>query len=292
MILKYSFDFIYSGNSEKVTLDPGTYLFECWGAQGYIYNSGNIGGKGSYTKGTISLKTTKTFYVFVGQFGRGSIADYSFNGGGGGQMGGGGSSDIRLVNGTWDNFESLKSRIIVAAGGSGPDSYVHGAPGGCLVGLDVGYGKGGTQTAGGFGLYNGSFGKGGFYPRTDGNGCGGGGGGYYGGGSSTNAIDYPGGGGSSFISGYPGCNAVKEESTLNNIIHSDSPIHYSGLVFTHPVMIDGKTSMPSPTPGLNETGHESNGHVRITILKGSSEYSCSQGQWPILPIFILILLVS
>ena len=263
-----SYDFLYTGNSQNITLKRGTYVFECWGAQGHCWveRSNYIGGKGSYTKGTISLRTEKTFYVFVGQYGEAASSSYSFNGGGGGQFGGGGASDIRLINNTWADFESLKSRIMVAAGGGGPDSGVHGGAGGCLVGLDTGYGKGGTQTAGGYGAYSGSFGKGGLYSRTDSGGCGGGGGGYYGGGSSTIRTDYSGGGGSSFISGYPGCNAIAEESTTNNITHTNSPIHYSGLVFSDSVMIDGNSQMQSPIAYLNETGHSLDGHVRITLL--------------------------
>ena len=32
---------------------------------------------------------------------------------------GGGATDIRLISGNWDSFESLKSRIMVAGGSSG-----------------------------------------------------------------------------------------------------------------------------------------------------------------------------
>ncbi len=46
------------------------------------------------------------------------------------------------------------------------------------------------------------------------------------------------GGGSSFISGHEGCDAIKEESTENNIIHTGQSIHYSGLYFTNTLMID------------------------------------------------------
>jgi hypothetical protein len=265
MILAPSYDFFYTGNSHEITLSPGTYLFECWGAQGYIANDIEIGGKGAYTKGTISLKTTQTFYVLPGQYGQESISTYVFNDGGGGQFGGG-ASDIRLINGTWDDFDSLKSRIMVAAGDGGPDSQINGGAGGCLVDLDSGYGKGGTQTKGGYGYYKGSFGKGGFNSDTSLNGCVGGGGGYYGGGSSTYKSSYSGGGGSSFISGYPECNAIAEESTINNIIHTNSPIHYSGFVFTQSVMIDSNSILPTLKGQLN-------GHARITILKGQSERS-------------------
>ena len=48
------------------------------------------------------------------------------------------------------------------------------------------------------------------------------------------------GGGSSFISGHNGCDAIKEESIENNIIHTGQSVHYSGLYFTDTVMIDGE----------------------------------------------------
>jgi hypothetical protein len=257
----------YTGNSEKIILIPGTYLFECWGAQGYVYDNNNIGGRGAYTKGTIKLSTERAFYAFVGGYGKAWDSSYSFNGGGFGQYGGGGASDIRLTNGTWHDFGSLKSRIMVASGGGGPDTSKHGGAGGCLVGLNTGYGKGGTQTEGGAGVVHGSFGKGGGYSETSSRGCGAGGGGYYGGGSSTVHTDHSGGGGSSFISGYQGCNAIAKESTESSIIHLNSSVHYSGLIFTSPIMIDGLTTMPSPTSSLNQTGNEKNGYIRITVLK-------------------------
>ena len=132
----------------------------------------------------------------------------SFNGGGPGQCNGGGASDVRLVNGAWNNFDSLKSRIMVAAGGGGTDRYIDtvdtGGAGGALTGFDSKYkhGKGAKQNAGGQGYVNGSFGK-------------------DGGGSSNEQTTYGGGGGSSFISGYPGCNAILATSTEKSIKHSE-----------------------------------------------------------------------
>ena len=40
-------DYDYTGNEEKITLTKGTYIIECWGAQG----GGQNGGKGAYTRG-------------------------------------------------------------------------------------------------------------------------------------------------------------------------------------------------------------------------------------------------
>jgi hypothetical protein len=51
--------------------------------------------------------------------------------------------------------------------------------------------------------------------------------------------DGGGGGGSSFISGHEGCDAIDEQSTEQNIIHTGQSIHYSGYYFTNTLMIDG-----------------------------------------------------
>ena len=56
-------------------------------------------------------------------------------------------------------------------------------------------------------------------------------GGYYGGYSSTDSPAGGAGGGSGYISGYDGCNAISENSTENNIIHTNQSIHYSGKRF-------------------------------------------------------------
>jgi hypothetical protein len=154
-----------------------------------------------------------------------------FNGGGaggsggyGGASGGGGASDVRMGG------DTLKDRIIVAAGGGGAgDRFVSysycdafGGDGGGLEGNDGGYavngGGGGTQSAGGSGGGGtgtgqpGSIGAlglggngGGALSGSAGLGGGGGGGGYYGGGGGGGGGMYSstqsggGGGGSSFV---------------------------------------------------------------------------------------------
>lgn len=90
----------------------------------------------------------------------------------------------------------------------------------------------------------------------------GGGGGYYAGGSGNHV---GGSGGSSFISGHSGCDAIKESSTENAIVHTGQPNHYSGLVFTDTQMIDGAHTMPSPKGGL-EAGHLGDGACIVTQL--------------------------
>ena len=179
------------------------YKIECWGAQGgnSPQDSNNkyfnvvYGGKGGYCSGMISLSNGLVFYIYVGQsdVGQAPISEKSFNGGGAPTgrwdypRSGGGATDVRLIEGnTWDDFGSLKSRIIVAAGGGGAQHYENGINGeggyaGGLLGQNgffVGPGNtpylvatGATQTSGGNGGIdhqygnrnggNGSFGKGG-----------------------------------------------------------------------------------------------------------------------------------
>ena len=260
---EYTFD--YTGGYETfIAPTRGKYKIELWGAQGA--NSGNhLGGKGAYTSGEIILDKGETLYVYVGN----SVhyADYySFNGGGyAGSCGGigGGATDIRLVNGTvWHDFDSLKSRIMVAAGGGGVVTWSYGAEGGAAGGLYAydypyfasgswGYtlNTGGSQTAGGLGFYSsnqskhgqpGGFGYGGqgHYSSCHG---GGGGSGYYGGGGGGDGgpMTSSGMGGSSYISGHPGCDSIEESSTANSIVHTEEKIHYSGKYFENTVMIDG-----------------------------------------------------
>lgn len=128
-------EFNYTGNyQEYETQDTGYYYVECYGASGGQNNwAGSLlsnFGTGGYTSGIIKLNKCEKIYVYVGQQGANGITtsntlnSSSFNGGGSG-MGssdgndGGGATDIRLISGNWDSFESLKSRIMVAGGSSG-----------------------------------------------------------------------------------------------------------------------------------------------------------------------------
>ena len=293
-------NFPYTGSAQTFPVEcSGTYTFEAWGAQG-----GNSGGKGAYTKGEIKLIKNEALYAYVGQAGSANPAGHAqetaggYNGGGAtaGQDccnrifgSGGGATDFRLKNGTWNNFDSLKSRIMVAAGGGGRfssgDGNGIGGYGGALVGGsgagDHGgwcYGEGGTQTsAGEIGISNedncklesavgytdagtitGGFGYGGRHGSQGNNGTGGGGG-YYGGGSSGHIASA--GGGSSFISGYTGCDAILDSRVAEN---SGQSIHYSGMKFTNATMKAGNESMPNPSGG-NETGHAGNGYARVSL---------------------------
>ena len=254
-----------------------SYKIECWGASGGK-NEG-VYSLGAYTNGYIGMSPNFNLYIYVGQRGKGLSPNYdqptsgTFNGGGGfvepcsdkNNGTGGGATDVRLQNGDWNDFNSLKSRIMVAAGGGNLITGSIGSYGGALsspsytntylYGDNTSAAQGATQISG----YKFGIGQDG--------GRSGAGGGYYGGCAfvrdAQNKIGIRGSGGSSFISGYLGCDAISSSSTEDNIIHTGQPNHYSGYIFTNSVMIDGGSVMPSPTGGT-ETGHEGNGYCIIT----------------------------
>ena len=123
--------YLFNGaGSHYIDLIPGKYLLECWGAQGGTSSAdgerGGEGGKGAYVSGEFKIDSKRTFFIFVG--GKGcdgspigfTTAKGGFNGGGNGGMdtgpssddgaaGGGGATDVRLIDGTFDNSESLKA---------------------------------------------------------------------------------------------------------------------------------------------------------------------------------------
>ena len=253
--------FIYSKDEEypiEMNLNAGSYLFELWGAQA-ITNS-CYGGKGAYVAGTINLKKTTNFYLFIG-------SSDGYNGGGipMNTSRGGGATDIRLINST--DFYGLASRIIVAAGGGANCCFFEwkiigprGGDAGGLNGSDAGYvcdennnssncnntipPTGGTQSSGGQSgicvlhdgacfpaVFNGTFGKGGTGAYA------GGGGGYFGGGAGNHGSLSAGfgAGGSSYVSGYQGCLAVdiEKSTSISNITMKNDSYHYSGLSFTN-----------------------------------------------------------
>ncbi len=306
-----SINFDYTGGEQSFTVsEDGIYKIELWGAQGgninndaYTYTNelreSNVtyyGGKGAYTTGEIYLNKGTILYIHVG----GTVVennDSVCNDVGGYNGGislvsnqcvfgspGGGATDIRIVSGQWNNFDSLKSRIMVAAGGGGANfrNYGYGegngGEGGELVGLNGyesmksgsyfrpdyprGYfiGTGATQKSTGSSIHyylNGTVKN-----ELADNIQSGGGGGYYNGGYSAHGGA---GGGSSFISGYEGCDAIAKNSTSSNIIHTGQPNHYSGYVFVNSQMIAGNKSMPSPNGG-NMIGKSGNGYAKITYI--------------------------
>lgn len=248
---EYKFECVKQCKTVKA-YKSGYYEIKCYGGAGgnSLANNaiGAYGGKGSLVSGQIYLNKNDKLYLYVGE--KGEDAKYKkdsvggYNGGGLGTWdneddeaagAGGGATDVRLIKGdSWDDFESLKSRIMVAAGGGGSSWKTAGGAGGELEGkTNREVAKPGTQISG----YK--FGKGqDGYGTGNSNGVAGSGSGYYGGTTNDKADDMESGaGGSSFISGYSGCNAISKESTEENIIHTNQEKHYSGKVFVNSRMV-------------------------------------------------------
>lgn len=312
-----TFNYVRGTNyQEFVASQTGNYRIELWGSASQQLVSNVHYARGSYTSGEIVLNQNEVLYLYIGS--RGDRYKGGYNGGGNsgnftscassnncvctynqinGHGGGGGATDVRLNIGTWNSFDSLKSRIMVAAGAGSSQN-----PGGGLNGYDyqeAGYPTWkpnyGTQTYGGASPVQyqnaaiatpGVFGQGGHGSASIVQGYGGGGGsGYYGGSGGTGATcgAWSGGSGSSFISGHAGCNAISSSSTSSNIIHTSQPNHYSNKIFHNTIMIDGKgikweiingqlikTSQPMPDPHggyfADGLGNPLDGYARITYL--------------------------
>ena len=291
-----------------ISLKKGKYRFELWGAQGgdsrYVNekrNRENSGGKGAYVAGTISLRSSHYFYLYVGGKGENQTSldelVYSkggYNGGGKGgselrneevresSAGGGGATDIRLLYGT--SNEALQSRIIVAAGGGGASSTngingkqhdYRGGHGGKIEGITYNsVSFGGKPSEGLFGVGMDGLSIESVPSGLNGGSSGGGGGGYYGGGhfdiSKMTDIVYSvcevgGAGGSSFVSGCENCNAVKRLPIEVNE-HSGKPNHYSGLIFSDIKMKSGQEEFSKSSGVGTENGHSGNGAIVITFL--------------------------
>jgi len=213
-------DLVYTGAIQTFTAPiAGTYSLEVWGASGGGDSDQLVGshkGLGGYSKGNIPLTAGQNIYIYVGGQGIASSnplgSGGGWNGGGHGSTGscigygGGGGTDIRTVNGLWDDSTSLASRILVAGGGGGADNLAgpiggsddgSGGSGGGLSGEDTriagvySIGTGATQTVG-------TLGKG--QDATVVTDTGGGGGGYRGG-FATNNNNGGAGGGSGYIGG-------------------------------------------------------------------------------------------
>lgn len=141
------FNFDYTGTVQEITLPPGRYKLQCWGAQGGNSDSySGIGSKGGYSEGQLTLTEPTTLYIFVGGKGA-SSGNGGWNGGGGstgissydsgGTYGksypacGGGATDIATVTSDMSysskrnnrSAASLLSRCIVAGGGAGGSAH-------------------------------------------------------------------------------------------------------------------------------------------------------------------------
>lgn len=253
-------NYAYTGAKQTVTLKPGRYKLECWGAQGGYRSSSSYGGLGGYSVGEISLEKQTTLYVYVGGSGNTGKTNGGFNGGGKRSTynGGGGATDIRV------GTDSLYARVIVAGGGGSDGAtnrngmYGGGETGGTATQNYGSGGGGGTQTAGGTGgnSNSGTFGQGGEGKAASNGFAGAGGGGWYGGGGSypdgSGDDDRGGGGGSGFV--WTGQNA---------------PSGYllgSAYYLTNASTKAGNTSFTAPG-GAAETGHSGDGYARITCLE-------------------------
>ena len=157
-----TYTFNYTGSTQTIILQAGSYSIECWGADGGNASGGTmakLGGKGGYSRGVYTNTAAAIFNVYVG--GHGGNASGANVGGGGGGM-----SDIAAASNT-------SAVIIAAAGGGGGtsggtnESSSGGAGGGLVGGTAIdGTGvsggaaaTGGSQSAGGFATA-GSFGLG------------------------------------------------------------------------------------------------------------------------------------
>lgn len=125
----------YTGGTRAITLQPGRYRLEAFGAGGG--NDGNPGGKGGYARGDINLTTAKTLFLCIGGAGTtGTGAAGGYNGGGksglsGSSGSGGGATHIAIGNldrGVLASYEAAKSEILLVAGGGG-GAGVNGAGG-------------------------------------------------------------------------------------------------------------------------------------------------------------------
>jgi hypothetical protein len=244
-----------------VSLGPGEYQLEVWGAKGGSYSSTLHGGNGGYAKGTVTFYSTTTVYVYVGAAGSNSSHVHSCNGGGVGTSSagrsGGGSTDIRI------NSKSLYSRIIVAGGGGGCGDDPAG---------DVG-GVGGGSTGGNGGDYSGAAagatqdqsrscidssntncprGNFGFGGNATGSGSGGGGGGWYGGSGSYNGEGA--GGGSGYV------------LTSSSYKPSGYLLNNANYYLRNTVLSDGAQLIPPPDKKGTVRGNTGNGYAIITPI--------------------------
>lgn len=90
----------YTGAPQTITLPPGLYLFELYGAQG---NGSTLGGKGAVVYAVFDFSENLDINMYIGNGGRTAYDGSNFNGGGqGGRRGGagGGATDIRIGGST------------------------------------------------------------------------------------------------------------------------------------------------------------------------------------------------
>jgi hypothetical protein len=244
----------------SISLDPGEYELEVWGAKGGSYSSSLYGGNGGYAKGTITFNEKTNVYIYVGASGSNSSYTHSCNGGGIGTSpdarSGGGATDIRI------NTNSLLSRVNVAGGGGGNGNCCseHGGYGGGTNGgnglNDGDAGVGGSQdisssscVGGSSNCPKGNFGFGGNATVTY---NGGGGGGWYGG--SAGSGSEGGGGGSGYV------------LTSSSIKPAGYLLNNAKYFLRNTFLIDGSQQFPATDKKGNERGHTGDGYAIITPI--------------------------
>ena len=270
-------DFPYTGEIQSVTLQPGTYHLQVWGAGGGA-GENMPGSEGGFSEGIVTFTTPTTVFIGVGGTGiNGNDVVGGFNGGGnsGGSTGtqrrsgsGGGASHISLSNGLLNNTTVRNNILLVAGGGGGAigDSTNRGGSAGVGGGIEgtagvntgtalitrIGGGAGTATSGGAAGVFPGNAttrapgagtaGQGGAGALQTNNYItgGGGGGGWFGGGGGHSS---PAGGGSGHLS-------ARMESGHGITART----------------IPGNQPMPNPNGG-NMTGRQGNGFVRITLLE-------------------------
>ena len=151
----------WTGNIRSVVLPKGTYTLEVWGAQGGTGKAGSlvagdVGGKGGYSKGTLTLTAETTIYIVIGGrgtdgYGSGNPINYGgYNGGGtargdcdsnGPAGSGGGATHIATDPGLLSALNGNRNAVLIVGGGGGGGGSCSGA------GLG-GYGGGGNSNGG------------------------------------------------------------------------------------------------------------------------------------------------
>ena len=265
MLKTWEFDFKIC-QKEQLTLDPGSYKLEVWGASGGSVDDNAHGGRGGYSTGVLILKERTEVFVHVGSQGSNETYGEGSEGCNGGgysysaliSRAGGGATDIRLKN------DSLFSRVIVAGGGGGSGDQ-QSEYGGYAGGLNAGDGSMDYVNRGKNGKGAGQFGETiecadgtlntcpigtfGFGGIATGNYAGGGGGGWYGGSASSYEGGAGGGSGYVFTS-----DSYKPKGFLLN----------EDYYLVNAKLFSGNQEFPKPDKTGNETGHIRNGYARIS----------------------------
>jgi len=250
-----------SNTANTITVSGGdvTARFTLWGAVGgngsYANSIGTYGG--GFAKGTVLL-SPGTYYLYVGEGGKGPSSSSFGNGGLGGWPNGGfgtsgdatgaGGGGMTMLSSATFNTSMSDSTIYLIAGASGGTTGYNGysgGGGGLTGGNSDGGMTGGTQSVGG--THNGSKLQGGNATGTRTSGTddgGGGGGGYYGGGGGTSDAN-PGAGGSGFAN-----SSYMTDVTLTTASGANGNVDPDGTLLSGYATGDGDDS-GSPTNGQN-----------------------------------------